>query len=285
MATIRRAIAIPAVRRDPLAVTGLGLGTLALLLLGLLAATVFLRTWQGVFQWAAWDSKLPEFTRWWKTLFWGEIAFNALLGLAWAGWALAGCSTCRAQQRTLGRVLPWHQLRHVCVGLAQSLVITYSAAMLLGVFGEQDASWHQVAIRDTALTPSHIPLFYFWFPLVVVSAVGFSLYTRTRIEAYHRGVSPYSLKNIPISLVLTVIGTLGLMAWVAVNEYAHSQFQAEELFSATLHAGFIFFFVVAAAVASSWFELLGEGWRLLRASLAEVRPGAEAELPVGGAAN
>ena len=28
----------------------------------------------------------------------------------------------------------------------------------------QDGSWHQTAVRDTALTPAHIPMFFLFFP-------------------------------------------------------------------------------------------------------------------------
>ena len=36
---------------------------------------------------------------------------------------------------------------------------------------EQDASWHQVIIRDTSFTASHIIAFYFTFPLYITCGV------------------------------------------------------------------------------------------------------------------
>ena len=39
-----------------------------------------------------------------------------------------------------------------------------------------DGAWHQTLVRDTALTPTHIPMFYFFFPLSVVLALGAYLY-------------------------------------------------------------------------------------------------------------
>ena len=41
-----------------------------------------------------------------------------------------------------------------------------------------DGAWHQTMVRDTALTPTHIPMFYFFFPMSVVLALGAYLYGR-----------------------------------------------------------------------------------------------------------
>ena len=48
-----------------------------------------------------------------------------------------------------------------------------------------DGAWHQTMVRDTALTPTHIPMFYFFFPLSVVLALGAYLYGRFRIPAVY----------------------------------------------------------------------------------------------------
>ncbi len=50
-----------------------------------------------------------------------------------------------------------------------------------------DGAWHQTMVRDTALTPTHIPMFYFFFPLSVVLALGAYLYGHFRIT---RGLRP-----------------------------------------------------------------------------------------------
>ena len=42
----------------------------------------------------------------------------------------------------------------------------------------QDGSWHQTAVRDTALTPAHIPMFFLFFPLGITFTVGTYLYGR-----------------------------------------------------------------------------------------------------------
>ena len=50
-----------------------------------------------------------------------------------------------------------------------------------------DGAWHQTMVRDTALTPTHIPMFYFFFPLSVVLALGAYLYGRFRFPAVYGG--------------------------------------------------------------------------------------------------
>ena len=40
-------------------------------------------------------------------------------------------------------------------------VILYIMASFLS---NQDGSWHQTAVRDTALTPAHIPMVFLFFP-------------------------------------------------------------------------------------------------------------------------
>ena len=48
-----------------------------------------------------------------------------------------------------------------------------------------DGAWHQTMVRDTALTPTHIPMFYFFFPLSVVLALGRLSIWRFRIPALY----------------------------------------------------------------------------------------------------
>ncbi len=95
--------------------------------------------------------------------------------------------------------------------------------MQLAFFGEQDATWHQVAIRDTALTPSHIPLFYFWFPLLLITTVATFLYGRTRLPHIYRE------HGYPLSMLLMIGGIAGLFFLVAVNEFFHSFWQTDKV--------------------------------------------------------
>ena len=54
-------------------------------------------------------------------------------------------------------------------------------------FTEQDASWHQVIIRDTSFTPSHVVVFYGSFPMYIVCGVASYLYAMTRLPLYRPG--------------------------------------------------------------------------------------------------
>ena len=98
-------------------------------------------------------------------------------------------------------------------------------------FTEQDASWHQVIIRDTSFTPSHVVVFYGSFPMYIVCGVASYLYAMTRLPLYARGTS--------FPLVMAIAGPLMILPNVGLNEWGHAFWFMEELFSAPLHWGFV----------------------------------------------
>ena len=107
-----------------------------------------------------------------------------------------------------------------------------------GIGGEQkptaeysDASWHQVIIRDTSFTPSHVVVFYGSFPMYIVCGVASYLYAMTRLPLYSRGTS--------FPLVMAIAGPLMILPNVGLNEWGHAFWFMEELFSAPLHWGFV----------------------------------------------
>lgn len=55
--------------------------------------------------------------------------------------------------------------------LAFAAVASAMVVVALGLFVEADATWHQVTIRDTDFTPTHIALFYFVIPASLVAGV------------------------------------------------------------------------------------------------------------------
>jgi methane/ammonia monooxygenase subunit C len=233
--------------------------TLGVVLGVLMAAAVVLRGYQQLFAWTAGlDSSTPEFATYWMSLFWAEIASVSALAMVWWSWAaFTKCRTCEAQRAAVGSVKPGHELRHLAMLWISTTVATFSAFMQLAFFGEQDATWHQVAIRDTAFTPSHIPLFYFWFPLLITASVGSFLYARTRLPHIYRD------RGYPLSLLLVIAGTALLLMHVSVNEYIHSFWQTEEIFSHPAHWPFVLYFYVAAAVFSVWFQTLPRIYELI----------------------
>jgi methane/ammonia monooxygenase subunit C len=98
-------------------------------------------------------------------------------------------------------------------------------------FTEQDASWHQVIIRDTSFTPSHIPLFYGSFPMYVIMGIATYLFAKTRLPLYNKGTS--------FPLVMAISGPVMSLPNVGLNEWGHAFWFMEELFSAPLHWGFV----------------------------------------------
>jgi methane/ammonia monooxygenase subunit C len=264
-----RVMTVPAELEKAKTVTGRDwLATLGVVVGVLLAIAVAIRVYQQMFAWTAGlDSTSPEFATYWMPLFWTEEVVLSVLALVWWAWAAFGkCRTCEAQRATAGKVEPGHELRHIATLWIYTAVATCSGFMQLSFFGEQDATWHQVAIRDTALTPSHIPLFYFWFPLLIIAAVATFLYGRTRLPHIYRD------RGYALSMLLVVGGVLMLFFWVAVNEFFHSFWQTEELFSTPLHWGFVIFFYVAGGpIFSIWFQTLPRIYELI--GQIEGRPG------------
>ncbi len=242
--------------------------TLGVVMGVLFAAATTLRVWQQLFAWTAGlDSTSPEFATYWMPVFWAELAVLSVVAVVWWGWAgVKKCRICAAQHAAGGRVEPGHELSHIATLWIYTTVGTFAACMQLAFFGEQDATWHQVAIRDTALTPSHIPLFYFWFPLLLITTVAIFLYGRTRLPHIYRE------RGYPLSMLLMIGGIAALFFWVAVNEFFHSFWQTEELFSNPLHWGFVIFFYVGGAVIFSiWFQTLPRIYELI--SQLQTEPG------------
>jgi len=231
--------------------TGLGFGTLAVVFLGLIGVAVAFRLYQGEYAWTAGiDSTSSDFRTYWRNLWLFNIFALGGLSTVWWGWGLMGCRTCDVMRAEAGRVHPWHELRHISLTWVHTGVLTFSSLMALALAAEQDAAWHQVVVRDTAITPSHVVLFWFWAPLFVVSSIAGYLYARSRVPVLFRD------NGVPLSFIFTIAGTMVLMGWVAFNEYGHSFWQTEELFSTPIHAGFVIAFFIAFAVASVWMQSL-----------------------------
>ncbi|MBS4727983.1 ammonia monooxygenase [Mycobacterium sp. SM1] len=140
------------------------------------------------------------------------------------------------------------------------LVAAFTTSVYWGgsYFAEEDASWHQIVIRDTAFTPSHSVLFYGVFPLMIYMAGGLYLYGRTRLPHIYGG------KRFPVSFALMISGTVLLFFQVTMNEFGHSFFQPEELFAAPLHWPFVLFGYLLAGTFAIWFETLPRIMQLAR---------------------
>jgi len=126
--------------------------------------------------------------------------------------------------------------------LVVAAVVLISA---LGLLTEADAAWHQVVIRDTDFTPTHIFLFYLGVPAGLGGLAMAWIWVHTRL--------PYFANRVSMPLSLAIIGFMCAGPVVAFNEWAHTFFYAEELFGAPVHwffvlAGFFLVFLIGFVI-------------------------------------
>jgi methane/ammonia monooxygenase subunit C len=225
-----------------------------LIMLGItLGIFAFYRIYQSYFAWTkGLDSAAPDYAKYWMKALYVNTGTLVILGSILMAWAMRDCQACVSQMETHGRILPRHEEHHIWIVWSLLVIFCIGLYAAASFFGEQDASWHQVAIRDTAFTPSHIFLFYGVFPVFgFTSAVAF-LYARKHLS--NNIYAPE--KGFPVSWGLVLGSSSFLMFWVAVNEFMHSFVVPEELFSAPLHWGFITFGLLAGGAFAILFQTL-----------------------------
>lgn len=191
----------------------------------LLAIFVGLRLFQQAFAFEyGLDSTAPAFETHWKILF--KIEIPLIFGVGAAIWSYLWFT----RDRNLDAIPPEVELKRYYNLVAWFVCYTFAFLGLACVFGEGDATWHQTVIRDTALTPSHIILFYACVPLYIVVGVGSLLYATTRIPAFAKGYS--------VPLLMAVVGPGLILPNLGFNEWGHAFWFTEETFSHPLHWGF-----------------------------------------------
>ncbi|ART74456.1 methane monooxygenase/ammonia monooxygenase subunit C [Mycolicibacterium sp. jd] len=210
-----------------------------------LGLCLFWRGWQQAFAFShGLDKNLPAFTYFWLTL----LAFNLLvLPSVFAIWYLRMWKSAGNPAAQITRQQEGKRLWNLWL-----LTLAFTVAVFFGgsFFAEEDASWHQVVIRDTAFTPSHIVLFFGIFPLLIYLAAGIYIYGRTNLPHMYGG------RRFPVSIGLIIGGSVLLLFQVAMNEFGHSFFTPEELFVAPLHWPFVIFGYLLAGTFAIWFETL-----------------------------
>ena len=204
------------------------------------ALAVFWRIWQQLYAFdQGLDATLPGFTTYWLSVFVFNIAVLPLGALAWYAWIW------RTRNRPHGP-----ELTRIWILWLHLVAVAVAAYWGGSYFAEQDAAWHQVTMRDTAFTPSHVALFYGAFPLILYTAVGAYLYARTRLPALYGG------RRFPLSFGLIIAGALLLLFQVAFNEFGHTFWEAEEIFAAPLHWPFVIFAYFLGGVIAACFQTL-----------------------------
>jgi methane/ammonia monooxygenase subunit C len=213
----------------------------------LLAANLFLWVWDYNYAFTAGlDSSSRAFTLHYRTLFWAELlSVGGFAGL-WYGWLV------RTGRSLVGEsVAPAEVVRRVVVLWGIIGATSLSLYIEASFWPNWDGAWHQTMVRDTALTPTHIPMFYFFFPLSVVLALGAYLYGRFRLPAVYGRE-----KGFPWSFFLLIAAAVLEFVQVAFNEWGHSLWMSEEFFSVPFHWPFVTYGWLASGMFAVWGETI-----------------------------
>lgn len=167
----------------------------------------------------------PEFQIYWMRLLWGQAATLVLLGSSGMAWAWF------SRERDLSRLSPADELWRYYLVISILALGSVMVLFTLGVFAESDAAWHQITIRDTDFTPTHIGLQYFAIPAFGASLLVAFIWIHTRLPAFRNRVS------MPAALI--TMGPILMMPNIGFNEWGHAFFYSEELFAAPIHWGFL----------------------------------------------
>jgi methane/ammonia monooxygenase subunit C len=212
---------------------------------------LFWRAWQQAY---AFDNGLdatePGFATYWLSLFGFNVVVLPLMVTAWYAWIYL------SSRRLPARPTPAEELRRIWILWLHTVAVAVAAYWGGSYFAEQDAAWHQVTMRDTAFTPSHVALFYGAFPLILYAATGAYLYARTRLPDMFGGAGASVGRRFPLPFLLVIGGALLLLFQVAFNEFGHTFWEAEEIFSAPLHWPFVVFAYLLGGVLAIWFQTL-----------------------------
>jgi methane/ammonia monooxygenase subunit C len=184
-----------------------------------------------------------EFDVYWMRLLFGQLLLIMTLG---AGGVVYLWKT---RERDFSRIGPREELRRLFVLVAQLLLFGIMFYVTGSIYTEADAAWHQVTIRDTDFTPTHIGLFYFCVPLLVFTGFISFAYAHTRIPLFGNRIS------LPFAII--VAGAFMIMPNVGFNEWGHTFFYAEELFAAPIHWGFVLLGWSAFAAGGLLLQILG----------------------------
>jgi methane/ammonia monooxygenase subunit C len=217
---------------------------------GLLAASfIALRVYQGYFAWyneAGLNASSQAFVTYWFTLFVGEVLVAGAITVGWWGWLVV-----KGQRLVDKPITRSEEVRRIAVfwGLIGATCVTLY--FMASFFPNQDGVWHQTAVRDTALTPSHIVMFFWAFPLGITMTIGTYLYGRYWLPKIYGAE-----KGFPWSFFLLIAASVTEMMQVAMNEWGHSLWITEEVFSAPFHWPFVTYGWLAAGIFALWAESL-----------------------------
>ena len=201
-------------------------------------------------QFTAWsigiDSASRDFSLYYRSLFFAEVFSVSIATLWWWGSLVQ-----RGRKVVTKEITHGEEVRRVAVfwGLVGTLcVILY---IMASFWPNQDGSWHQTAVRDTALTPAHIPMFFLFFPLGITFTVGTYLYGRYWLPKVYGAE-----KGFPWSFFFLIAASVTEMFQVAMNEWGHSLWITEEIFAVPFHWPFVWYGWLAAGIFALWAETI-----------------------------
>ncbi len=191
----------------------------------------------------------PEFAVYWMPILYAQLvlATLALGGVAGYLWM--------TRDRHLEQLAPVVELQRYFRLIAWLTGYTFVVLLTGSVGGEADAAWHQVVIRDTDFTPTHIFLFYLLVPTLIIFGVGSFLYASTRLPAFK--------DRFLMSLCVAIGGPILIMPNVGFNEWGHTFFYAEELFAAPVHWGFALLGLALLALGGVVIHIIGRTRQLI----------------------
>lgn len=166
----------------------------------------------------------PEFQKYWMTLFWAQLGVIGTAGAVLIPYLWF------TRDKALN-ITPQEELSRYYMILAILAVGGLILYFALNIFTEADAAWHQVTVRDTDFTPTHIILFYGMLPMLFVGIVFAFVWIHTRMPDFKDRIS------VPLSVLAA--GPLLIAPNLGYNEWGHTFFYAEELFGAPIHWGFV----------------------------------------------
>lgn len=215
---------------------------------------IILRIYQQKYAWYneyGLDAASDGFRTYWFNLFLAELVLVTIITLGWWGWLIKSGQNLAAKA-DIKPISKAEEVRRIAVfwGLIGATCVTLY--FMASFFPNQDGVWHQTAVRDTALTPSHIVMFFWAFPLGITMTVGTYLYGRTRLPKIY---SPD--KGFPWSFFLLISASVTEMMQVAMNEWGHSLWITEEIFAAPFHWPFVTYGWLASGIFALWAESLG----------------------------
>lgn len=204
------------------------------------------------------DYFAPEFQTYWMSLFYAQLPLLTVVGAAIIGrlWL--------TRDRNVMQISRREELRRYFVLLSCLLTFGVVAYLVASIYTEADAAWHQVTVRDTDFTPTHITLFYFGIPCFIITALTAFTYAHTRLPQFANRVS--------LPFALLVAGPVMIMPNLGFNEWGHTFFYAEELFAAPIHWGFVLLGWSAFAAGGLVVQLLSRMTELTRVVADEPSP-------------